>query len=58
MLAEGPLNKQIAYELNVTEATIQAHMTAIFRKLEVRPITQAELVISRLNLDMHQNIQD
>lgn len=51
MLAEGLLNKQIAYELDVTEATIKAHMTAIFRKLNVRSRTQAVLAISKLNLE-------
>lgn len=58
MLAEGLLNKQIAYELDVTEATIKAHMTAIFRKLEVRSRTQAVLAISKLNLEIPQYIQD
>ena len=33
MLCEGKLNKQIAYDLDVTEATIKAHVTAILRKL-------------------------
>ena len=56
MLAEGLLNKQIAYELDVTEATIKAHMTAIFRKLSVRSRTQAVLAISKLNLDPPDNI--
>jgi len=56
MLAEGLLNKQIAYELDVTEATIKAHMTAIFRKLSVRSRTQAVLAISKLNLESPQNI--
>ena len=51
MLAEGLLNKQIAYELDVTEATIKAHMTAIFRKLSVRSRTQAVLAIGKLNLE-------
>lgn len=50
MLAEGQLNKQIAYELGVSEATIKAHMTAIFRKLGVRNRTQA--VIRLQNLDV------
>ncbi|HXR00978.1 MAG TPA: response regulator transcription factor ErdR, partial [Pseudomonas sp.] len=36
MVCEGLLNKQIAYELSVSEATIKAHVTAIFRKLGVR----------------------
>ncbi|GAB5414889.1 MAG: response regulator transcription factor [Congregibacter sp.] len=48
MLVEGLLNKQIAYELNVKEATIKAHMTEIFRKLGVQSRTQAVLAIGRL----------
>ena len=35
MLGEGLLNKQIAYQLDVSEATIKAHVTAILRKLNV-----------------------
>ncbi|CAM3740638.1 Transcriptional regulatory protein DegU [Vibrio aerogenes CECT 7868] len=49
MLSDGLLNKQIAYELNVSEATIKAHMTAIFRKLEVKNRTQAVILLSELN---------
>ncbi|WP_042040733.1 response regulator, partial [Aeromonas rivuli] len=41
MLRDGSLNKQIAWELNVSEATIKAHITAIFRKLDVKNRTQA-----------------
>ena len=51
MVAEGLLNKQIAYELEVSEATIKAHVTAIFRKLGVQNRTQAVLAISALNID-------
>lgn len=50
MFAQGLLNKQIAYDLNVSEATIKAHATAIFRKLDVRNRTQAVIVISQLDL--------
>lgn len=50
MFAEGLLNKQIAYDLNVSEATIKAHATAIFRKLNVRNRTQAVIAISQLEL--------
>jgi DNA-binding NarL/FixJ family response regulator len=35
MLCSGLLNKQIAYELEVSEATVKAHVTAILRKLGV-----------------------
>lgn len=51
MVAEGLLNKQIAYELDVSEATIKAHVTAIFRKLGVQNRTQAVLAISPLNIE-------
>ncbi|MFB1014231.1 MAG: DNA-binding NarL/FixJ family response regulator [Alteromonadaceae bacterium] len=50
MFAQGMLNKQIAYDLHVSEATIKAHATAIFRKLDVRNRTQAVITISQLNL--------
>ncbi len=51
MLVEGLLNKQIAYELGITEATIKAHMTEIFRKLGVHSRTQAVLALGSLALD-------
>ena len=54
MLAEGLLNKQIAYTLNVSEATIKAHVTAIFRKMDVQNRTQAVLALSVLNLETLQ----
>lgn len=47
MLSDGLLNKQIAYELNVSEATIKAHMTAIFRKLGVKNRTQAVILLQQ-----------
>ncbi len=48
MLADGLLNKQIAAELDVSEATIKAHVTAIFRKMDVRSRTQAAVAARRL----------
>ncbi|AUJ68982.1 MULTISPECIES: response regulator transcription factor [Pseudoalteromonas] len=50
-LHEGLLNKQIAYELNISEATVKAHITAIFRKLGVYNRTQAVLIASKLQLE-------
>jgi DNA-binding NarL/FixJ family response regulator len=52
MLVEGLLNKQIAYELDVKEATIKAHMTEIFRKLGVHSRTQAVLALSSLSVEL------
>jgi len=51
MFAQGMLNKQIAYDLNVSEATIKAHATAIFKKLNVRNRTQAVIAMNALELD-------
>jgi DNA-binding NarL/FixJ family response regulator len=50
MFAQGMLNKQIAYDLSVSEATIKAHATAIFRKLDVRNRTQAVIAIAQLSI--------
>ena len=50
-LREGWLNKQIGFELGVTEATIKAHITAIFRKLGVSNRTQAVIMLSHLAID-------
>ncbi len=51
MLAEGLMNKQIAYQLGVSEATIKAHVTAILRKLTVTNRTQAVLAMQRLTVE-------
>jgi DNA-binding NarL/FixJ family response regulator len=52
MLGEGLLNKQIAYELGVSEATIKAHVSAILLKLNVDSRTQAVIKLGRLNMAM------
>ena len=51
MLCAGLLNKQIAYDLDVSEATVKAHVTAILRKLGVTTRTQAVLAAGRLAVD-------
>ena len=51
MLGEGRLNKQIAWNLGVSEATIKAHVTAVLRKLGVNNRTQAVLMAGRLAVD-------
>jgi len=51
MLTKGLLNKQIASEVDVSEATVRTHMTAIFRKLGVRNRTQAVLAANYLTID-------
>lgn len=49
-LAEGRLNKQIAYDMSISEATVKAHVTAVFRKLGVRNRTQAVIAAQALQL--------
>nr|WP_214647744.1 response regulator transcription factor [Novosphingobium aerophilum] len=49
---DGKLNKQIAYDLSMSEATVKAHMTAIMRKLDVQNRTQAALAARALGLDL------
>jgi DNA-binding NarL/FixJ family response regulator len=58
MLCEGLLNKQIAYQLGVSEATIKAHVTAILRKMGVHNRTQAVLAVERLRIDTRAFLED
>ncbi|GHA31341.1 DNA-binding response regulator [Devosia pacifica] len=48
MLSDGLMNKQIAYELSITEATVKAHVSAILQKLDVDSRTQAVIAASRI----------
>ena len=48
MVGEGLLNKQIAYELGVSEATIKAHVSAILLKLDVDSRTQAVIQLGKI----------
>ena len=49
MLQEGLLNKQIAYEISVSEATVKAHVSAILQKLQVESRTQAVIAANRVD---------
>lgn len=51
MLSEGKLNKQIAFELNVGETTVKAHVSAILRKLNVYSRTQAVIKARMMEFD-------
>jgi DNA-binding NarL/FixJ family response regulator len=51
MLGQGLLNKQIAFQLGVSEATIKAHVSAILQKLDVDSRTQAVIAINRIEGD-------
>jgi DNA-binding NarL/FixJ family response regulator len=50
MLSDGLLNKQIAYELGVSEATVKAHVSAILQKLGVESRTQAVITAAKIEL--------
>ena len=52
MVSEGRLNKQIAYQLSISEATVKSHVSAILQKLEVNSRTQAVIVATRLAGDI------
>lgn len=51
MLRQGKLNKQIAYELSITETTVKAHVSEVLRKLGVASRTQAVIEMARLDFD-------
>jgi len=51
LMRDGLLNKQIGFELGIAEATVKAHVTAMFRKLEINNRTQAVLIASQLELE-------
>ena len=51
LLRHGQLNKQIAYELGVSETTVKAHVSEILRKLNVVSRTQAVIATSQLDFD-------
>jgi DNA-binding NarL/FixJ family response regulator len=55
MLSEGLLNKQIAYGLGVSEATVKAHVSAILQKLGVESRTQAVIAAAKIDPDNWPN---
>jgi DNA-binding NarL/FixJ family response regulator len=56
MVGEGLLNKQIAFRLNVSEATVKAHVSAILQKLGVDSRTQAVIAMSKIGSGDWQKI--
>src|SRR5690606_30173035 len=48
MLSDGLMNKQVAYELSISEATVKAHVSAILQKLNVDSRTQAVIAAARI----------
>ncbi len=58
MLSDGLLNKQIAYELTVSEATVKAHVSAILTKLGVESRTQAVIAAAKIEAGQWQAGED
>jgi DNA-binding NarL/FixJ family response regulator len=56
-IANGRLNKQIAYDLNIKETTVKKHVSAILLKLEINNRTQAGLVFQQLMITSTENQQ-
>nr|WP_136249738.1 response regulator transcription factor [Ningiella ruwaisensis] len=48
MIAGGLLNKQIAYELNISESTVKQHASAVLKKLGVNNRTQAGIMYKQM----------
>jgi len=57
MLSEGMLNKQIAYGLAVSEATVKAHVSAILQKLGVESRTQAVIAAAKIEPDSWPQVE-
>ncbi len=58
MLSEGMLNKQIAYGLGVSEATVKAHVSAILQKLGVESRTQAVIAAAKIEPDSWPQVSE
>jgi len=55
---DGLLNKQIAYEMQISEATVKAHMTAVMQKLGVQTRTQAAMLGRKLDISPSERSTD
>ena len=50
LIAQGKSNKQIAYEMGVSEATVKLHINALLRSLKVTNRTQAVITAQKIGL--------
>jgi DNA-binding NarL/FixJ family response regulator len=55
-IADGQLNKQIAYDLDIKETTVKKHVSAVLLKLEVNNRTLAGLAYQQLMLSPSQHL--
>jgi len=53
-MGKAKLNKEIAYDLNITEATVKAHITAIFKKFGINNRTQAVLLAQENQISIQE----
>lgn len=51
LVRKGLMNKQVAQELNVSEATVKAHISSIFKQFNVKSRTQMLIKIEKLQLE-------
>ncbi|MEM1313276.1 MAG: response regulator transcription factor [Pseudomonadota bacterium] len=58
LVCQGMLNKQIAFELDIAETTVKAHISAILRKLGVQSRTQAVLAAQKVRFDQLSAVDD
>ena len=58
MLSDGLMNKQIAYELAISEATVKAHVSSILQKLDVDSRTQAVIAASKIEQGQFEALLD
>ena len=50
LICEGMPNKLIAYEMQLAEATVKAHITALLRRLGVHNRTQAAMLVREVSI--------
>jgi DNA-binding NarL/FixJ family response regulator len=53
LICKGKPNKLIAYEMQLAEATVKAHITALLRRLRVQNRTQAALLVREVSIRHH-----
>jgi DNA-binding NarL/FixJ family response regulator len=54
-MTKGEANKQIAYNLNVSETTVKSHVSSILKKLGVS--NRAQAVVGCSDIDFNQYLK-
>jgi DNA-binding NarL/FixJ family response regulator len=58
LMGTGKLNKEIAYELDIAETTVKAHVSSILHKLNVYSRTQAVVMAGRLHMSSFADLAE